>query len=77
MLLLLEERGVGKNPGVGGVVLSHIVGGGDHGIEFLPKLDGLSSLVSVVGGHHRWCCSAQGGDTVTEDATEGERAASP
>jgi hypothetical protein len=69
-LLLLEEYGGGKNPGASGVVLLlHVDGGGDHGVEFLPELGGLGSLVGVIGG--------QGGGTVTKDAAEGERAACP
>jgi hypothetical protein len=67
---LLEEYGGGKNPGASGVVLLlHVGGGGDHGVEFLPELGGLGSLAGVIGG--------QGGGTVTEDAAEGERAACP
>jgi hypothetical protein len=61
-LLLLQERGGGKDPGAGGIVLLLRVGDdGDHGVEFLPELGGLGSLVGVVGGHQRWCRGAQEG----------------
>jgi hypothetical protein len=67
-LLLLEERGGGKNPGASGIVL-FLHGGGNHGVEFLPELGDLGSLAGVIGGHRRWCRGA-----VTGDAAEGERA---
>jgi hypothetical protein len=54
VLLLLQERGGGKDLGMGGIVLLlHVGGGGDHGIEFLSQLGGLGSLAGVVGGHRR------------------------
>jgi hypothetical protein len=63
-LLLLRERGGGKDSDMGGVVLLlRFGGGGDHGVKFLPKLGGLDSLAGVVGSHQRWCCGAQGGGT--------------
>jgi hypothetical protein len=60
-LLLLQERGGGKDPGMGGIVLLLRGGDDNHGIEFLLELSGLDSLAGVVGGHRRWCHSARGG----------------
>jgi hypothetical protein len=45
-------------------LLLRVSGGGDHGVEFLPKLGGLDRLAFVVGGHQRRCHGAKGGITV-------------
>jgi hypothetical protein len=72
VLLLLKERGGGKNLGAGGVVLLlHRGCGDDHGVEFLPKLGSLDSLAGVTGGHQRWCHGVQGDGVVTGDVVEG------
>jgi hypothetical protein len=62
VLLLLQECSGGKDPSASGIVhLLCVGGGGDHGIEFLPKLGSLGSLSGVIGGHRRWCHGAYGG----------------
>jgi hypothetical protein len=54
-LLLLQEHGGGKDPGVGGIVPFLRGGGGDdHDVKFLLKLGGLGSLAVIIGGHRRW-----------------------
>jgi hypothetical protein len=59
-LLVLQKCGGGEDRGVGGIV-PFLHGGDDHGVEFLPKLDDLSSLAVVIGGHRRWWCGTPRG----------------
>jgi hypothetical protein len=60
MLLLLQKYSGGKDPGAGGIILLlRVDGSDDHGVEFLPELYDLGSMVSVISGHRRWCRGAQ------------------
>jgi hypothetical protein len=78
VLLLLQEHGGGKDPSAGSVVPFLRVGGsGDHGVEFLPELNGLDSLVVVVGGHRSWWHGTQGGGTAHRRCSRRREGARP
>jgi hypothetical protein len=75
-LLLLQERGGGKDPGAG-IIIPFLCVGGDHGVEFLSNSAASTawqSLSVAIGGGGT---AHQEATWLTRDEAEGERATGP